>query len=515
MRWMIYFITKCALASVAVTAAAPSFAETQLRAEWFNNPCPLGLPKTQAEAPVKFAGLVTAIAAVVVPKLVAGGVDLAAKKLQAAGADRPNAISARTDDYFYTYLRKRKNTLKSNCLIVVEAENFNGQVAGLDATNWRRYATRVGTYQSPRMIFMAAVETAPEGKLFRLVPAYLEIKDWRERSFWNGAQRDYNIAVTLSAIGQPSHFASLSVNFKGLTSNKTRTIVDDELIMSEATTDYVPLAPLSDEGTKFIASVESAWATKDRAASILDGYQKWLKEEAEMKAGTAPMPVPNLYRAPYLGTLDNYCTLVRAANKDLDKSKREIPAACNFRLNQKSEAVAADKLEVERELDWRNWAAVTCWPDQADRDAALGAPDPNGAVCAEPKLPKSLPQSHTRVAGLVVVTEVIPGSKAAKFLGDALAASSADVSKVIVDKLPPLTQQARDAAAAADRTLAQAVIDADYKVEVAENELAELPGDAPASKVTAARMKRQAAWYAANNGYRAVGRNPPYPENNP
>jgi hypothetical protein len=285
--------------------------------------------------------------------------------------------------------------------------------------------------------------------------------------------------------------------------------------MGEATTDYVPLAPVSDEGTKFMASVESAWTTKDRAASVLDGYQKWAKEEAERRAGTAPMPMPNLYRDPYLNTLDNYCSSVRAANKELDKSKREIPAACNFRIDQKSEALAAAKRAVERAQDWRDWAAVTCWPDQTDRSAALSAADPNGAVCTEPKLPKSLPQSHTRVTGLVVVTEVIPGSKAAKFLGDALAASSADVSKVIVDKLPPLSQQARDAADAADRTLAQAVIDADYKVEVAENELAELPDDAPASKVTAARMKRQAAWYAANIAYRAVGRNSPYPEDNP
>lgn len=515
MRRQFAFFARSTLALVAVTAAASSFAATQLRAEWFNNRCPLGMPQTEAEAPVKFAGLVGAIAAVIVPKLVSGGVDLAAKKLQAAGSDRPNEMSARTDDYFYTYQRKRKNTLKSNCLIVVEAENFDGQLAGLGATDWRRYATRVGTYQGVRMIFMAAVETAPEGKLFRLVPAYLEIKDWRERSFWNSDRRDYNIAVTLSVIGQTSHFASLSMNFKGLTSNKTWTLVSNELVMGDATTDYVPLAPISEEGTKFVASVESAWATKDHAASILDEYQKWLEDEAKKKAGTAEMPMPNLYRDAYLSLLDNYCASVRTANKDQEKSKREIPSACNFRLDQKFEAVAAAKKAVERAQDWRDWAAVTCWPDKTDRATALSAQDPNGAVCAEPKLPKRLPQSHTRVAGLVVVTEVIPGSKAAKFLGDALAASSADVSKVIVDKLPPLSQQARDAAAATDRTLAQAVVDADYKVEIAENELAELPSDAPASKVTAARMKRQAAWYAANNAYRAVGRNPPYPDGSP
>lgn len=227
------------------------------------------MPQTQAEAPVKFVGLIGAAAAVIVPKLVSGGVDLAAKKLQAAGTDRPNDMSARTDDYFYTYQRKRKNTLKSNCLIVVEAENFDGQLAGLDSTDWRRYATRVGTYQGARMIFMAAVQTAPEGKLFRLVPAYLKFDDWREHSFWNSNRRDYNIAVTLTAIGQTTHFASLSMNFKGLTNNKTWTLAGNELVMGEATTDYVPLAPISDEGTKFVTSVESAWTAKDRAASIL------------------------------------------------------------------------------------------------------------------------------------------------------------------------------------------------------------------------------------------------------
>jgi hypothetical protein len=225
MPWQFDFVAKSTFALVAVGTSVSSLANTQLRAEWFNNPCPLGLPQTKAEAPVKFAGLVGAIAAVIVPKLVSGGVDLAAKKLQAAGADRPNDMSARTDDYFYTYQRTRKNVLKSNCLIVVEAENFSGQVAGLATTDWRRYAPHVGTYQGSRMIFMAAVGIAPEGKLFRLVPAYLEIKDWRERSFWSSDRRDYNIAVTLSAIGQASHFASLSMSFKGLTSNKTWTLV--------------------------------------------------------------------------------------------------------------------------------------------------------------------------------------------------------------------------------------------------------------------------------------------------
>ena len=112
-------------------------------------------------------------------------------------------------------------------------------------------------------------------------------------------------------------------------------------------------------------------------------------------------------------------------------------------------------------------------------------------------------------------TEVIPGSKAAKFLGDALAASSADVSKVIVDKIGPISQAQRDARDSADRALDQAITDADYKVEIAEAEYAELPDGSLASKVTAARMKRQAAWYAANLAYKAAGRNPPYPDGNP
>lgn len=511
-------IAKATLAVLVTACASHSFAETQLRAEWYNNPCPLGLPQTQQETPQKLAPFVAAIASVIVPKLVAGGVDLAAKKLQAAGADRPNNLSTKTEDYFYTYNIKRRNQPTSNCLILVEAENFDSKGADFGATDWRRYASRVGNYQAPRMIFMAAVQAAPEGKLFRLVPAYLEINEWRERSFWRNDRRDYNIAVTLSAIGQSSHFASLSLSFKGLQLKDSQpkgqwTLVRDERMMNEAASDYVPLAPVSDEGTKFINSVETAWATKDRAASILDENQKWLKAEADKRAGTAPLPMPDQYKSPYLDALDGYCGAVQAANKSLDKDKRVVPAMCSFRLDQKLKDVTDAKLALERTEEWLNWAAVTCWPAKGERDDALANPDPDGVLCARPTMPKVLEKPHTRVAGLIVVTEVIPGSKAAKFLGDALAASSADVSKVIVDKLPPLTQQAREAAAAADRTLAQAVVDADYKVQIAEDELAELPTDAPKSKVNAARMKRQAARYAANAAYRANGQSPRYPEN--
>ncbi|WCM94078.1 hypothetical protein M5C99_04920 [Acidovorax sp. NCPPB 2350] len=503
------------MALTALAAASSSFADTQLRAEWFNNPCPLGMPASEQEAPVKVAGIVGALAAVIVPKLVAGGVDLAAKKLQAAGEDRASDKTTRTEDYFYAYQRDRKNKLKSNCLIIVEAANFDGTLTGLTPTDWRLNATRVGTYQAPRMIFMAAVQTAPEGKLFRLVPAYLDIKDWRERSFWHSDRRDYNIAVTLSGIGQSSHFASLSMSLKGLSNNRTWTLAGNDLMMVEAATDFVPLAPISDEGTKFINSVETAYVNKDRAASILDEYQKWRKEDAEKKAGQAPMAMPKLVRDPYRKALEEYCAAVRTANKDLDKTKREMPIACNYPADELLELASAAKKSVEREPDWLNWAALTCWPVQSDRDAALAAPDADGATCSAPRLPKSLPQPHTRVAALVVVTEVIPGSKAAKFLGDALSASSADVSRVIVDKIGPLSKEARDARDAAERALDQAITDADYKVDIAESEYAELPDGSPASKVTTALMKRQAAWYAANVAYKAAGRNPPYPEGNP
>lgn len=520
MRRHYEFFARSTLAVTALAATSSSFADTQLRAEWYNNDCPLGMPASEQEeeGPYKMA-ITGAVAAVIAPKLVAGGVDLAAKKLQAAGEDRANDKTARTEDYFYLYTRSRKNILQSNCLIIVEADSFDGSSDGWALTDWRQYVTRVGTYQAPRMIFMAAVQTAPEGKLFRLVPTYLEIKDWRERSFWHSDRRDYNIAVTLSGIGQTSHFASLSMSFKGLTNNhRPWTLADNDLMMVEAATDFVPLAPISDEGTKLINSVETAYVNIDRAASILNEYKKWRKEEATRNDGTAPIPMPKLVRDPYRRELDTYCMAVRTANRDLDKTKREMPATCNFRVDEQLEVANAAKKAIEREADWLNWAAVTCWPDKSKRDEALkalAAPDSDGATCSDPKLPKNLPQPHTLVAGLVVVTEVVPGSKAAKFLGDALSSSSADVSKVIVDKIGPLSKEARDARDAADRALDQAITDADYKVEIAEAEYAELPDASPASKITTALMNRQAAWYAANVAYKAAGRNPPYPEGNP
>lgn len=491
----------------------PSHAQTEIRAEWFNGTCPKGLPADIQQAPQKFASVLAAVGAVIIPKLVSGGVDLAAKKLQAAGEDRPNTLSARTDAYFYNYLRERRNTLNARCLIVVEADNFNATPAAEEPHTWRPLTARVGAYENARMIFMASVDPAPEGKLFRLVPAYLELKDWRERSFWGSSQRDYNIAVTLAVIGASEHFASVNMAFKGLVNNKTYTLTDS--LMGGAATDYVPFAPLSAEGTKHINAVESAWSNKDRAASILDAKLRFDNEPADRAAGKIPPPVPVLYRDPYLVHLTDYCGSVRTANRDLEKSKREVPAICSWELDLKLAAVNEARKEIERSADWLQWAQQICWPEPQERARQTAMAQPDGHECTEPANLKNQSTPHTRVSSLVAVTEVISGSKTAKFLGDALSASSADVSKVIVDRLPPFTKEARDAADAADRVLLQAVIDADFKVELAENELAELPDDAPASKVTAARMKRQAAWYVANNAYRSVGRTPPYPEENP
>ncbi|MDB5884653.1 MAG: hypothetical protein JWR74_824 [Polaromonas sp.] len=486
-------------------------ADPVVRAEWISGDCPKGLPLITQETPQKFAGLLAGVVAVIVPKLVSGGVDLAAKSLQAAGADRPNALSARTSQDFYNYLRERKITLRSKCLIVVEADSFDATPVAAEPHTWRPLASHVGSYQNPRMIFMAAVDTAPEGKLFRLVPAYFEIMDWRERSFWNNDRRDYTFAVTLSVIGQTTNFASVSMTLKGVEKREKAYGLADAL-MNEAATDFVPLPPLSAEGTKYVNNVELAWATKDRAASVLDEKVKYDVEALERASGKLPPPIPDLYVNPYLTELDKYCDAVRAANFDIAESKWEVPAICTWKVDQQLEVVTKSKKAVERNAVWLGWAEEVCWPDPAVRTKNLATPKADGYECTPPTTIKNESKAHTRVAGLITVTEFRPGSKTAKLLGDALAASAADVSKVIASKVPPLSQEARDTANTSDRARDQAVLSADFEVQIAEAELAELDSAALASKVTAARMKRQAAWYAANNAYRAAGRNPPYPE---
>lgn len=504
------FLLSLVLTGVISFTVLPSVANTEIRAEWYNGTCPKGLPVDANEAPQKFSGVLGVIAAAIVPKLVSGGVDIAAKTLQAAGEDRPSILTARTDTYFYNYLRERKNALNARCLIVVEAENFNNTPVASEAHPWRPMVPRVGSYQNARVIFMAAVDTAPEGKLFRLVPAYLEIKDWRERSFWSSDRRDYTVAVTLTGIGQATHFASLSMSFKGV-KKQNYTLMDS--LMNDAVTEYVPLAPLSSEGAKHISTVESAWASKDRAASILDAKLRHDNEPADRAAGKIPPEMPNLYNdQPYFASVNEYCATVREANREFEKAKREIPTICNWKQEYGLALVSKAKKEAERKPDWLAWAQLTCWSDPKERAEKLKVPESDGYQCAEPKALKNKSTPHTRVAALVVVTEVIEGSRAAKYLGDALGASAADVSKVINEKLPSLSKESRDAADFAERALQQSIIDADFKVELAENELSELAEDAAPSKVTEARMKRQAAWYAANNAYRAAGRTPPYPE---
>ncbi|VVE55645.1 hypothetical protein PHO31112_05016 [Pandoraea horticolens] len=488
----------------------------ELRVEWLNSPCPKGLPAQDAEEGAqKFAPIVGAVITVLAPKLIAAGIDLAAKKLQAAGSDRPDLLSARTDAFFYEYLRQRRNALQARCIVAVEAENFNAPLTEEEPHRWRINAPHVGGFINPRMIFMAAVEPAPEGKLFRLVPTYLEIGDWRVHSFFGGSKRDYNFTVSLTAIGAAKPFASTDLAFKGL-SDHTVYVASDP-VLSAQVSDFMPLPEVSTGGAKYVSDVETAWASKDRAASLLDAQYKISNEKkkrAEPGYEAPPGKEPSVYNdGRYTAKLDAYCKGVAQSNKPLASAQRTVPAECNWRNQVALEAATSTKADAELRPTSLVWAAKTCWPDPTVRKQQLAMPAPKGYICTEPSTLAEAPSKlHTRVATLVVVSEVIPGSKAAKFFGDVLADSKADVSKVITDQLPPMTDQAKDAKDSAQRALQQAVVDADFQVTLAQNRLDELPADSPASKFTELRMKRQAAWYAANNAYRAVGRPPPYPE---
>ena len=84
---------------------------------------------------------------------------------------------------------------------------------------------------------------------------------------------------------------------------------------------------------------------------------------------------------------------------------------------------------------------------------------------------------------------------------------------MITERLPAITDQAKDAEDAADRSARQAVVLADLAVELAQNELDEqIAAQASMSKITDKRVKLQKAWYDANEAYRKVGRLPVYPE---
>ncbi len=504
---------RLALATVTfamIFSGAARAADTEVRTEWYHDRCPKGLPLSAEEAPQKFAPIFAALVAVIAPKVVEGGIDFAAKRLQAAGEDRPSVKSGRTDGYFYSYLRERKNVLDSRCLIIVEAENFSAPLSASEPHPWRASTKRVGGYQNPKYIFMATVELAPEGKFFRLVPTYFEVTDWRESSVFNREHRNYNFAVTTSALGGDKPIASVSFNFKDIQRGHTYTATDE--LLASAVTDFVPLPPLSQEGTKHVNAIETAWAPKDKAASILDTKMAFANRDADIAAGKVASPMPELYRSPYIEKLRDYCSSVRNANRDVEKSKREIPKECNWEVDQRLEQAESAKKSVERSPEWIAWAQRTCWHDPAERATEVALPHPDGHKCSTPGSIEDAAKSHTQVATIAAVTEVIPGSKTAKFLGDSLAANAAELSKPIVDHLPPLTKEARNAEDAAERALNQAVVENDYKVQLAEAELAELPENAPQSQITDKRMKRQAAWYAANNAYRAAGRVPPYPE---
>jgi hypothetical protein len=484
-------------------AMAKAQVPNQMRAEWLSQPCPLGLPAPTEGA--RHAGVGALLLAAVAPKLIEGGVDMAAKALTAAGQAKEDALDARTNSFYYVSHHEGKNHINARCLVVVEAQTFDADSPPDSHLSWARTSTTLKRFSAPRMVFMAAVRPLPEGKFITLEPAYLELNGTRKSGFFSARGKlDYNFAIAMETPGSTKPFASSNFTFEGLTSSGVYTSTHP--VLQSAKSLPMPMPEVSAPGQAIQSQLAEIWAPRDRAAAILDRYIR--------RNDPRPAVQPSLYmpRSNTFEARQAYCQALSAANEKRPRSAFLSDPICDFAVAEARATLANALSDMELSQPLVSWAYEICYPDVNARNIRIESPPVEGHSC-------QVPEQATKLHGLtytyftthVVSSEVRPGSKFAKFLGEALSASKADVSRAFASKIPALTDAQKIAEEEGDRSARRAVLEADLAVEAAEATLAATP-DSPVATKTQAKLALLKAKFTANDAYRKSGRVPPYPE---
>ena len=466
----------------------------QTRVAWLAS-CPSDPPPV-VEAQKNRSALLGALVAAVGPRLIEGAVDSAAEALKAAGQSKTFASTAKSDANFYLVSQSADLMVAANCLVVIRGDFDDAKPSILQ---WARNSDELKGLQNANFQLEAKLRPLRGLKFFQLVPQYLKVGEFEERSFFDGKHRDYVVAASLTVPGGTQPFGSMEMTFKDIGRNTE--IKDGDWRLRSAVS--LPIA----------FPVESADATRTKAKREAELAPYLLALDILGTPESKPFgKVPDLYedggvqqRAKAL------CDSVRALNQQLGKQYQLNDDRCAYLV-----ARARENLESELEKATRNaarqaWARNVCSGYQPANPAKK---IPASCGHQPPSAEDLVGKTFTYFTTQLTLSETREGSKFALFLGNALSSAKADVSVALQAKLLPKTQAARDSEAEEARAARTAVLVADLEVTKAEENLADaLLQDPPTpADITSARIALVKAKIAANDAHRKAGTPVPFPE---
>ena len=462
--------------------AAPLDVTLQTRVAWLSA-CP-----HQADDKSKF-GFLGLIAGAVAPKLIEGAVDSAAAALKAAGQAKTSASTASNLSNFYGVTQEGDLKVLNPCLVVVR-----GKFSSSGASSTPAWADndQLRGLSSVQFMLEAKVYTLRSNKYFQLVPQYLEVTGFEDRSLTDSKDRDYTVAIAMSVPGGAQPFGSAELTFKDIAVGVIRNPNDWRL--RGATSMPITFPPESADVTKAKTKREAQLAPYLIAIDILS------PEDAP-----SPAAAPSLYApATAASAADALCKAVNDFNHPLPKQFQVSDDRCAYKLDAKKSVLDAELTKANRSPARQDWAANICKTPLKDADGKIvGCKE----LSDDPKLDTA---KFTYFTTQLTLSETREGSKFAAFLGTALGAAKDDVTAILKDKLVPKTQAQKDTEAD-DRA---AVLLADLQVTKAEEELAAtlLVEPAKLADITAARITLLKAKIECNKAYRKANLPSKYPE---
>lgn len=497
--------TRLLVATIAMALPLQACAEeppSVTRVAWLDQ-CPSEPEQPGLQA---FSGFGAAIIAAVGPKLVDGAIDAAAGALKAAGESKAESTSARAFYSFYTVNQMADLVPNPDlgCVVVVRGRFASG--ASHASFPWADKAETLKGLQSIDFRFEARMQAVSGLKSFQLVPILAQLQRVQKRPWWAfGARqtRDYNVSLALQVPGAASPFASVSFTITALEEGQSASFDDWRLAQQVSEPMAFPAAP---------ADVEAVRAKREKTVAPL------LAAVDILTPRPATDPAPSLFvkEPQVMEALEAYCSAQVKFNTLLPEAARQLDARCGqqYGLEQRRDALdqalqtalrtPKDKGGSGRSIEW---AERVC--DPKVRPPRNGPETDCKGFKSDPTLAAAKFSKFTTRLTLVETRE---GSRFLAFLGTALGAAKADLSKAISDRVVPAVKNPA-ADEATSRAAGRAVGLADLDVLRAEQVLAEaLEAKKSASEVTTARVALLKAKTAANDAYRNAGQPVPFPE---
>lgn len=440
------------------------------------------------------AGIIGAALMAVAPKLIEGAVDAAANALKAAGESKSFATSGKTSGEFYSFNAQGDLLLRYGCVTVVRGDFSNPPNqprSGLSA-----YAEFIGL-KSSSFEFEAKLEPVKGLKFVRLRPVYLKANKFAESSWFSSSERTYTVALSLNVPGGEKPFGSAEFSFPGIEEGMKIEAADWRF--ANAVSEPIALAPESVDATAVRTGLQGKAAPYLLALDII---------ESNKKSKVAGQPkVPSLYKSRSVTDVAKlYCDRVEQFNRtrSLPENAKIADERCKYVIENEQENLATVLRTAHFNAERLAWATGLCGDVQK--------PDGKEERCANFEDPDDLPTATFFTSNATVV-ETRPGSKFAKFLGEALGAAKTDVSSAIGKKILPSTDEQIAAKDKEGRDARRALTLADLEVTQAEEALAAAIIESKATTITAARIALVKAKIAANDAYRKAGlTSVPYPE---